>query len=54
MADTYKIVRFKFEGRKRTIATGLTLEQAQKHCQNPATKGTKNGKPWFDGYQRER
>ena len=46
---------------RRTIKTGLTLEQAQAHCQNPETssrtaKSAKARKytslrgPWFDGY----
>tara|TARA_B100001094_G_scaffold281457_1_gene292902 strand:+ start:290 stop:439 length:150 start_codon:yes stop_codon:yes gene_type:complete len=46
---TYKIIRFRFEGTNRVIKRGLTLEQAQAHCQRPNTKG--NG--WFDGYQAE-
>jgi hypothetical protein len=47
--DTYKIVRFKFEGGNRVIKTGLTLEQAQAHCQREDT----HGKDWFDGYTKE-
>lgn len=58
----YKIVRNYFKGGKRTIATGLTLEQAQAHCQNPETssstakssaakKITQRMGPWFDGYE---
>lgn len=60
----YKIVRmFQRDGRrKRTIETGLTLEQAQEHCKNPETsssscttaKGrryTEANGPWFDGYE---
>lgn len=59
----YKIVRMYFMGGKRTIKTGLTLEQAQEHCQNPETSSStctsSAGKrrtrimgPWFDGYER--
>lgn len=61
---TYKIVRGFFRGGRRTIARGLTLEQAQEHCRNPETSSTTcrsaAGKrrtrklgPWFDGYERE-
>ena len=43
--DTYRIVRFRFNGRKRIIARGLTLA----YCQRSDTRG--NG--WFDGYEKE-
>ncbi len=59
----YKIVRSFQDSskRKRTIATGLTLEEAQAHCQNPETSSrtcttaanrryTRKHGPWFDGY----
>ena len=59
----YKIVRFYFEkpGHKRTIESGLTLEEAQKHCQDKETSSltctsaagrqrTKKMGKWFDGY----
>ena len=64
---TYRIIRnyFKAGIRKRTIRTGLTLEQAQAHCRNPETSSStctgKVGKartrkigPWFDGYTEDR
>lgn len=50
----YKIVRFYYPDsngnskKSRTIKTGLTLEEAQKHCQDPKTR--KEG-VYFDGYQ---
>ena len=58
----YKIVRMYFKGGKRTIATGLSLEQAQIWCKDPETssstckkyvnrKRTENKGPWFDGYE---
>jgi len=58
----YKIVRMYLHGSKRTIASGLTLEQVQAHCQDPETssrtcKGSKARRrtrergPWFDGYE---
>jgi len=64
--DTYKIVRHYFHGsRKRTIESGLSLEQAQAHCQSEETSSstartarakaiTRKHGPWFDGYQTER
>ena len=58
---TYKVVRMYFRGGKRTIATGLTLEEAQAHCRDTETSsktatGAKAKRrteimgPWFDGY----
>lgn len=60
----YKIVRMYMNGstRKRTLDTGLTLEEAQEHCKDPETSSrtctTSAGKartrklgPWFDGYE---
>jgi len=47
--NTYKIIRFRFEGKNRTIKKGLTLEEAQEHCQRDDTKGD----GWFDGYTEE-
>lgn len=60
----YKIIRYYFRGGKRTLNTGLTLEQAQAHCQNPesssetakgyrARKRTEQLGPWFDGYTKQ-
>jgi len=47
---TYKIVRFYQDRRaRRTIKRGLTLEQAQAHCQREDTHGV----GWFDGYTTE-
>ena len=62
MTDTYKIVRMFFKGGKRTIESGLTLEEAQAHCKDPETssktatkyaarKRTEQRGPWFDGYE---
>lgn len=46
----YKIVRFYKSGRKsRVIRSGLTLKEAQLHCNDPRTK--KDG-VWFDGYTK--
>lgn len=60
----YKIQRLYFRGDRRTIATGLTLEQAQAHCSNPETSSstcrkpanrrrTKMRGPWFDSYTEQ-
>ena len=43
---TYKIVRHRFAGTRRTIKRGLTLAEAQAHCQREDT----HGEGWFDGY----
>ena len=49
--EAYKIVRFFRERDKpsEVIEHGLTLEQAQEHCQRDDTRGD----GWFDGYRRE-
>jgi hypothetical protein len=49
MEQLYKIVRFHQHGNRETIARGLTLDEAQEHCQREDTHGT----GWFDGYTRE-
>ncbi len=62
--ETYRIVRMYFEGGKRVIQTGLSLEDAQEHCNDPETSSstctsaeavrrTKQRGPWFDGYEQE-
>lgn len=64
---TYKIVRYYRDnpGLNGTVVTrGLTLEQAQAHCNDPETSSstatsaegverTKQYGPWFDGYTEE-
>lgn len=63
----YRIVRFYFAAsiNRRIIATGLTLEQVQAHCQHPETSSmtctskvgrarTRKLGPWFDGYEEAR
>lgn len=51
--QTYRIVRF-FRDKeppkhRKVINEGFTLEQAQKHCNDPKTRG----EGWFDGYEKE-
>lgn len=57
--STYRIVRKFFKGDDIEIATGLTLEEAQEHCEDPETSGkTCTHNPydtdlWFDVYYEE-
>lgn len=47
---TYRIVRFFQDDRPRqTIEEGLTLDEAQEHCNREDT----HGDGWFDGYYEE-
>lgn len=48
---TYRIVRFFQDADKaaETVVRGLTLEQAQDHCNRDDT----HGEGWFDGYREE-
>jgi hypothetical protein len=51
---TYKIIRFRFHGDNEVIRRGLTLEQAQEHCNDESTHDTENSPPlWFDGYDKD-
>lgn len=59
----YKIVRYYFNGNKRTIERGLTKEEARAHCEDPQSSSqTAKGKdsytrrvgPWFDGWTEDR
>ena len=52
----YKIGRFyNKEGsvETRTIKKGLTLQEAQTHCQREDTHGVHNNTKWFDGYTKD-
>ena len=46
---TYKIIRFRFQGTETVVKRGLTLEEAQEHCNDPKTSGD----GWFDGWRKE-
>lgn len=49
--ERYNIIRFYENGKQRIMLTGLTLEEAQKHCNDPKTQGkTRSGVRWFDGF----
>lgn len=66
MKKTYKIIRFyaNMNIEKEVIVTGLSLKEAQAHCNDPETssrtcKGrmgralTEKYGSWFDGYTEE-
>jgi hypothetical protein len=63
---SYKIMRYYASPMvsNRTIERGLTLEEAQKHCNDPETSSrtctksvckarTRKHGAWFDGYTQE-
>lgn len=66
MTETYRITRFYFNDDYVTeiVDKGLSLEQAQAHCNDPQSDSssatdaegvarTEERGPWFDGYTRE-
>jgi len=57
----YRIVRYFASGQKRTVLDRLSLEEAQKHCNDPNSSSqtctdkagkarTRKSGPWFDAY----
>lgn len=67
MADTYCVIRFYADPDldNEVIATGLPLEEAMAHCQDPETSSATCTSPealaiteakglWFDGFEFER
>ena len=55
---TYKIVRMYFNNSPRVMQRGLTLDEAQAHCNDPETSGSTCSDEslrgqWFDGYEKE-
>jgi hypothetical protein len=61
---TYSIVRRYFKGEREIIAEGLSLEDAQEHCEDPETSSstctgeeglerTSQCGMWFDSYTEE-
>jgi len=56
--QTYLVRRFCFNSdhpdNHAVIKTGLTLEEAQEHCNDESTHGEDADRgPWFDGYDKE-
>lgn len=60
----YEIIRFFQDGDNEVIDSGLTLDEAQAHCQDPETSSstatsdialarTASRGRWFDGYREE-
>ena len=49
--ETYKIIRFFKDDNipNEIIREGLTLQEAQEHCQDEET----HGEAFFDGYEQE-
>jgi hypothetical protein len=61
---SYMIVRMHMHGSPEVRERGLTLEEAQAHCNDPETSAstcteqegldyTEAHGPWFDGYEEE-
>lgn len=53
---SYKIVRYYFEAGSIVKYSGLTLAQAQEHCNREDTQAKKDKdghRSWFDGYVKE-
>lgn len=47
----YRIIRFRFNGNRRTIRSNVTLTEAQAHCSRKDTSSHSMGEgAWFDGY----
>lgn len=47
----YRIIRFRFNGKPRTVRSNVTLTEAQAHCERKDTSSHSSGPgAWFDGY----
>ncbi len=44
----YDIVQFRFNETNEVIKEGVTLEEAQEHCNSEDS----HGEGWFDGYRK--
>ena len=60
----YNIIEFRQDGDNKIVERGLTLEEAQEHCQDPETSSKTCEAPqrkqkartlgeWFHGYVKE-
>lgn len=47
--DTYTIVRFTWGQEKEVLREGVSLQEAQDHCNREDTSGD----GWFDGFYKE-
>lgn len=55
----YRVIRFYQRGGRRVVKSGLTLEEARRHCRRDETHSMnpialKKGRSWFDGYEEVR
>jgi hypothetical protein len=47
----FRIIRFRFNGNKRTIRNNVTETEAQAHCHRKDTSSHSKGPgAWYDGY----
>lgn len=46
---TYSIIRYNFNAENEVIERGVSLEDAQEHCNREDT----HGEGWFDGYTED-
>lgn len=47
----YRVIRFRFNGKPRTLKNNLTRAEAQAHCSRPETSSHSTGDgAWFDGF----
>ena len=46
---SYSIIRFSQTKGRKTIKTGLTIDEVKEHCNCPSSEG----EGWFDGFEEE-
>ena len=47
--EKYKIIKFRRSGTQTVLLKNLSLEEAQRYCSRPDTKG----KNWFAGFTKQ-